>query len=59
MRNGAMEKLISTNPEERKVSGELGKIDNLMLNFRTFIRNGQEISGSMMKEQLNILTLTN
>ena len=37
---------------------ELGKIDNLMLNFRTFIRNGQEISGSMMEEQLNILTLT-
>ena len=58
MSNGAMEKLICTNPEERKVAGELGKIDNLMLNFRTYIRNGQEISHSMMKEQLNILTLT-
>lgn len=55
MRNGAMEKLIRTNPEERKVAISLGKIDNLMLNFRTYIRNGQEISEIMMEEQLEIL----
>jgi ABC-type lipoprotein export system ATPase subunit len=55
MRNGAMEKLIRTNPEERKVATSLGKIDNLMLNFRTYIRNGQEISEIMMEEQLEIL----
>jgi len=59
MRNGSMENLVCTNPEERKVAGELGKIDNLMLNFRTLIRNGQEISERMMTEQLEILKLTN
>ena len=59
MKNGSMEKLICTNPEERKVAGELGKIDNLMLNFRTFIRSGQEISEQMMEEQLETLKITN
>jgi len=57
MKNGSMEKLIRTNLEERQVAGELGKIDNLMLNFRSFIRNGQEISGEMMKEQINTLKI--
>ncbi|MCX6281919.1 MAG: ATP-binding cassette domain-containing protein [Bacteroidetes bacterium] len=59
MKNGSMEKLICTNPAERKVAGELGKIDNLMLNFRTYIRSGQEISEKMMAEQMETLKLTN
>jgi ABC-type cobalamin/Fe3+-siderophores transport system ATPase subunit len=57
MKNGSMEKLIRTNLEERQVAGELGKIDNLMLNFRSFIRNGREISGEMMKEQIKTLKI--
>ncbi|MCX6241542.1 MAG: ATP-binding cassette domain-containing protein [Bacteroidetes bacterium] len=59
MRNGSMEKLVCTNPEERKVAGELGKIDNIMLNFRTLIRNGEEISEHMMSKQMELLKLTN
>jgi hypothetical protein len=57
MKNGSMEKLIRTNLEERQVAGELGKIDNLMLNFRSLIRNGHEISGEMMKEQIKTLKI--
>ena len=59
MRNGSMEKLVCTNPEERKVAGELGKIDNIMLTFRTLIRNGEEISEHMMSKQMELLKLTN
>ena len=59
MRNGSMEKLVCTKPEERKVAGELGKIDNIMLNFRTLIRNGEEISEHMMSKQMELLKLTN
>ncbi|MCX6285073.1 MAG: ATP-binding cassette domain-containing protein [Bacteroidetes bacterium] len=59
MKNGSMEKLISTNTEERKVAADLGKIDNLMLNFRTYIRSGQEISENMMAEQLETLKIEN
>jgi hypothetical protein len=59
MKNGAMEKLICTDPAERRVAGELGKIDNLMLNFRSFIRSGQEISEQMMVEQMETLKIIN
>jgi ABC-type lipoprotein export system ATPase subunit len=59
MRNGCMEKLISTNPEERMVAGQLGKIDNVMLNFRNSIRNGQTISSSMLEEQLLTINFSN
>ncbi|MEI6456544.1 MAG: ATP-binding cassette domain-containing protein [bacterium] len=59
MRNGAMERLIATNPEERLVAGHLGKIDNIMLHFRSCIRAGEEVSGSMIKEQLLTLNTSN
>jgi ABC-type lipoprotein export system ATPase subunit len=58
MKNGSMEKLISSNPEEKVVAAELGKIDNLMLNFRNFIRGGREISAGMMNEQMKIMKIT-
>lgn len=57
MRNGSMEKLIRTSPEERTVAGELGKIDNLMLNFRTFIRSGHEITAGTLEQELLTLKI--
>jgi hypothetical protein len=44
MKNGAMQKLIVSNPEERAVADELKKIDNVILHFRGLIRAGEEIN---------------
>jgi ABC-type lipoprotein export system ATPase subunit len=44
MKNGAMQKLIVSNPEERLVADELKKIDKTILHFRGLIRAGEEIT---------------
>jgi hypothetical protein len=44
MKNGAMQKLIASNPEERAVADELKKIDNVILHFRGLIRSGEVIN---------------
>jgi ABC-type lipoprotein export system ATPase subunit len=56
MKSGSMQKLIATNPEERSVAGELRKMDDIMLNFRSLVRAGEYISEKVIKE--NILSLT-
>ncbi len=48
MKNGAMQKLVTSNPEEKNVAGELMKIDNIILHFRGLIRTGEDIT----REQL-------
>jgi ABC-type lipoprotein export system ATPase subunit len=53
MKNGAMQKLIVSNPEERAVANELKKIDNVILHFRGLIRAGEEIN----QHQLENMTI--
>jgi ABC-type lipoprotein export system ATPase subunit len=43
MKNGAMQKLVSSNAEERLAADELKKIDDVILHFRSLIRSGEEL----------------
>ena len=52
MKNGAMQKIVISNAEERNVAAELKKMDDIMLHFRGLIRAGEEINN----EQLEIIT---
>lgn len=44
MKNGGMQKLISSNPEERLVADKLKKIDDVIIHFRGLVRAGKEIN---------------
>ena len=50
MKNGAMQKVIVTDEEEKKVGKRIEKIDNLLLRLREHIRNGEVINESHIKE---------
>lgn len=52
MKNGAMQKLIKTGPEERRAGLELKKIDDVMLEFRRLIRAGEEITDAIFTEKI-------
>ena len=52
MKNGAMQKIVVSNAEERNVAAELKKMDDVMLHFRGLIRAGEEINN----EHLEIIT---
>jgi len=56
MKSGSMQKLIATNPEERLVAGELRKMDDIMLDFRSLVRAGEFISEKVIKEKIRSLT---
>jgi len=55
MKNGAMQKIIKTSDEEKRVVEEIIKMDDLLLEFRTHIRNGNELSQSLLEERLRAL----
>jgi len=59
MKNGAMQKLIHTNKEEQIAAMELKKIDDVMLNFRSIIRSGQELTGEIFRENIKTLSFIN
>lgn len=44
MKSGGMQQIVSTTPEEKALSLKLNKIDELMLNLRDKVRNGEVIS---------------
>jgi len=50
MKNGAMQKLIRTNEEERKAAFELKKIDDVLLEFRGLIRSGEHVTASLLQQ---------
>jgi ABC-type lipoprotein export system ATPase subunit len=56
MKNGAMQRLIVTGQEERIAAREMKKMDDVMLEFRSIIRSGNEISGDVLKEKMKVLT---
>lgn len=48
MKNGAMQKFITTNETEKKALIELRKIDDTLLEFRKCLRNGEEINEKIL-----------
>jgi len=55
MKNGAMQKMITTNAEEKMAALGLKKIDDVMLEFRKRIRAGEEITDAVFSEQIKDL----
>lgn len=52
MKNGAMQKIITTNAEEKMAAIGLKKIDDVMLEFRKLIRSGVVIDETIFSEQM-------
>lgn len=55
MKKGAMQKIITTNSEEKMAALGLKKIDDVMLEFRKRIRAGEEITKSVFSSQIKDL----
>lgn len=55
MKKGAMQKIITTNSEEKMAALGLKKIDDVMLEFRKSIRAGEEITESVFSSQIKDL----
>ncbi len=55
MQNGAMQKLIMPEAEEKQVAEELRKLDDVISHFRDRIRNGETIKKHMIEERLEAL----
>lgn len=53
MKNGAMQRMIVTNEDERWAALGLKKIDDVLLEFRKKIRAGEEISEKVFDEQIS------
>lgn len=55
MKNGAMNKIIVTGDEERRVVEEIKKIDDIMLDFRQRIWAGEQLSEAALASRLDVL----
>jgi ABC-type lipoprotein export system ATPase subunit len=55
MKNGAMQKVIRTSEEEKRVVEEIIKMDDLLLEFRTHIRDGNELTEALLEDRLRAL----
>ena len=51
MKNGGVEKIITTNQEEKKLAVELNKIDRELFNIREKVRHGEEITSTFYKDK--------
>ena len=52
MKNGAMQSILTTNDEEKRVVEDLKKMDALLVDFRNRIRNGEQLSELILREKL-------
>ena len=50
MKNGGMQKVVSTTTKEKSISEKLNKIDELMLSLRDRVRNGEVIEDIKMED---------
>lgn len=55
MKNGAMQKVITTGDEEKRVAEEIKKIDDLLLEFRAKVRAGEILYKEDIESKLQIL----
>ncbi len=58
MENGAMQKMITTNAEEKMAAIGLKKIDDVMLEFRKRIRAGEVVTDKVFSEQIKDLAVS-
>jgi len=55
MKNGSMQKVIHTCPEEKVVVQEIKKMDDLLLEFRMHIRDGNKLTEKLLNDRLREL----
>ncbi|HTX44286.1 MAG TPA: ABC transporter ATP-binding protein, partial [Methanocella sp.] len=55
MRNGAMQKVLSTTEDERRVAQEIAKLDDLLLDLRGRIRRGEQLTQGHLAGQLKAM----
>lgn len=55
MKNGAMQHTIETDDEEKQVVEEIKKLDDLLLDMRNNIRNGERLTQSQLENRLRKL----
>lgn len=56
MKNGAMQQMIFTRPEEKNVVAKMKQIDDMMLDFRQIIRSGDELTETLFNASFTVLT---
>jgi len=55
MKHGAMQKVIIVSDEEKRVAEEITKMDDLLLEFRTHIRDGEKLTEKLLEDRLRAL----
>ena len=55
MKNGAMQKVLTTTGDERKVVEEIKKLDDLLLDLRSRIRGGEQLTQADLALQLRAM----
>ncbi|MGP8057641.1 MAG: ATP-binding cassette domain-containing protein [Nitrososphaerales archaeon] len=55
MANGSMQKVIAKDPKEKRVSDELAKMDDVLSDYRTKIRAGEQLDEEEMVNKLRAL----
>lgn len=56
MKNGAMQKLITTDNEEKVIAKEIKKLDDILTEFRDKLRNGEKLTKKDLEEHLKVLS---
>jgi ABC-type lipoprotein export system ATPase subunit len=56
MKNGAMQKLITTDNEEKVIAEEIKKLDDILTKFRDKLRNGEKLTKKDLEEHLKVLS---
>lgn len=55
MKNGAMQKILVTEDEERRVVEEIKKMDDFLLELRMYIRDGEKLTEKLVETRLREL----
>ena len=55
MKNGAMQKILVTDDEERRVVEEIKKMDDFLLELRAHIRDGDKLTEQHVENRLRDL----
>lgn len=56
MKNGAMQKLITTDNEEKVIAKEIKKLDDILTEFRDKLRSGEKLTKKDLEEHLKVLS---
>ena len=59
MKNGAMQKLIIVEDDEKRAAREIKKLDDLILELRTIIRSGDRVRADLLEARLHAISSKN